>query len=370
METTETTASPAPVMPADMHPDVAEAMEDAGFKVEHMAEGASDRSERPARPAPAAKKGAAKAPPDGGSVEDVAAEVDKALSGAGEDEDDKPAAAAKPDALDDDVKELAAIRRRSAERQRARAAAQARPAASAAPAAEPATAKAAAEPAAKLTTSAEKETAAAIRDVIAQIAKMTEDDEDAAAAAGPAAGQGDDKAKAARAGEIAGLRATAEDLKKKLDGDGALSAKLAKVEEMLANREGREIVTAKLDTFVENNSDEYPNLAGRRNAATMLYQLAERHYAKHGKAPAFSFIAAKAEAVLARRASPAAEPGQGEQETAAPKKAAETTKRTPRKTVSNAHASPPSARTGPDQRSKEQVENDLFRSLGIADDYE
>lgn len=376
METAETTTGPAPTLPADMHPDVAEAMEDAGFKVEHMASGATERSEQPARPAPAKKAApaAAKASP-GETGDDVAAEVDKALTGAGEDEDGKPAAEAKAGGLEDDVKEMAAIRRRSAERKRAREASRApAPAASAktdAPAAasaSPAKPAAEAPAAAKGATADEREVAQAVRDVIAQIAQMTADDEAAAAAPGAASASADDKAKRERAAEVVALRERADKLMAKLEGNTALTDKLSKLEERLADREGRQIVMEKIDASIESNADEYPILSTRRNAAAIVYQAIERHYEKHGRAPALSFVTAKVEAVLARRASPAAEPGTSEE--TAPAKGAETKARTPRKTVSHAHSTPPAARTGPDQRSKDQVEQDLFKSLGIASDYE
>lgn len=359
METTETQQTSDNAMPADL----AEALEDAG-----LAEAAAEkpgRGEAPVpRPARAERREAAKAAADaddeaGGAVsDDEQAALDAAAAAEGEEGDakDKETPEAKAAAeLAADTAELKAVRARADKRRRDAIEARrgTRPADAATP---PASAQAAAGAAtaatAKPPTADEASVAKAVRDVISQIAKLTAEDEAAVAS-------GDPKTSAeakARATELTALRAKVDGISGVLDENKALRDKFGTLEQKLQEQADRAFVMNKIETLVDARVAELPNLAKLRNPAALIYDRAEKFFKDHGRAPSLAFVAEAVERVLARRA------GESPETTA---KAAETKTNGKRKTVSTSHSSPPAARTGPDTRTKEQVERDLFVSVGL-----
>lgn len=363
MEPTETQQTTDNAMPADL----AEALEDAG-----LSEAASEKPAKgdvPARPGRAERREAAAARAAAGDDDDAAgavsddeqAAIDAAAAAEGDEADgakgdESPEAKAKAAELAADTAELKAIRVKADKRRRAaieaRRGTAARPAA--ATASSPAAAATAATPAAaaKPATADEASVARAVQDVISQIAKLTAED-DAAVAGGDPKTSADAKARTA---ELTALRAKVEGITGVLDENKALREKFGALEQKIQDQTDRAFVMNKIETIVDSRIDQLPHLAKLRNPAALIYDRAEKFFKDHGRAPSLAFVADAVERVLARRA------GESPETTA---QAAETKTNGKRKTVSTSHSSPPAARTGPDTRTKEQVERDLFVSVGL-----
>lgn len=337
--------------------ELAEAMEDAGFPALDDAPAAATKA-KPAAGSKAERR--AKAEAADVAERKVAESVDAALE-AGEGAEaagdkDKPAAEVDQDAAD--RAELAGVRQRSAARRKAREDARtaaAKPAEVAATPSKPAVESA---PAAKPTAD-ETSVAKAVQDVIAQIARMTAEDEAAATAAPGAAGTPKPAADAAaRADQIKSLTATIEGLGAKIEDGSKLKDTVGKLESKLQEQIDRQTVMGAIDRTIDTHLALLPNLAGERNAAAMVYRAADKFYEKHGKVPSLRFVAEKVEAVLARRnagdtAASAAESPTGKE-----------TRPSTRRTVSTTTATPPAARRDPDTRTAKEVERDLFRAVG------
>lgn len=289
---------------------------------------------------------------------DIAAEsakADKAEAKGKDGEKDEPDA--KADAEDEDTKNLREINARSLKRRRAReasgrpapVAAATKPAEAAATAQTPAakTAEAAAD-AAKAAGGADKATVQAMQDVLAQIARLAGEDDDAVKAA-EAAGKPDPGAKA-RAEELVALRQTVEKVADGLKETDALKVKLDAVTEKLQAQEDDRIVTAHVSRQLDAVAKDAPTLLARRDAVDLVKAAATKFFTKYGQPPDVKEIARRIEKKLQ---------GSG------PEKNGETTSAT-RKTVStNSHSSPPAQRQGPDKRSGKEAEADFYKRLGV-----
>lgn len=339
-----TDETPSASMPADL----AEAMDDLGM-TSYLKDG-SDAGNSPPAPRKTREEIAAK---DAGSTDDDqvtrTAAIDDEAKGETPEDDEKAKALAA------DMDELAGIRKRTAERKRAREQ-RTVPAVAAKPAETPAAAKPAAQvEVPKPLNAAESEVAKAARDVIAQIAKMTADDE----AAGAESKTGSEAT--ARAADLAALKAKADAITAALGESAKLQEKFGALEEKIQAQVDRQFVLDKIEATMGDMIDDLPNLSARPGAVKEIYRAINKHYEKHGKGPNLRFALEKAEAVLARRAG--ADTGES-QETKAPPRAEK--KNHTRKTVSSSHATPPAARTNPDARTSQQVEDDLWKTLGVA----
>jgi len=338
-----------------MHADLAEAFDDAGL-------GAYLNDKSPDAPPPKVKEIIAKRA--SGLSEAEAKTVDRMVEEADEGKDkDKPETEETDEQkalLAADAAELAEIRKRASARKRKheetqRARATGAPVVEAKPA-EPA--KKTEEPATKLTP-AEREAAAAVRDVLTQIAAMTEADAAAAASGKPQPGA--DK----RAEELTALREKYEKLSKSLGDNDALTAKLTELDEKITYQASRQIVFDKIDAVLDANDGKFPELSKKRNAVALIYDRADHHYQKTGKAPSLKFVAETMERVLARRAA-----GESHEDAPTGERQTPTPKVKDSKTVSRNSATPPAARRGPDARSRDEVEKDLFAAMGLkANDY-
>jgi hypothetical protein len=379
-ETTATAPEAANSGAAHMDAGLRDAFEDAGFGG-YLDDGAP----APDASTPAAPPARAKAPkPDKPSKD--ASDEDQALAeeigrtaesvdepggeetaeADGADKDKKPAKEkTAEDELAVDIAELRGIRERSAKRKREKDAAT-RAAAAPAPArteAAPAAATKKPEETAAPATEDQRQVARAVRDVIDQIAKLTADEKEA----GAPGNEAERKAHDERAAKIDSLAKTAAELKAKLDGDSALTERLDKLQEKLDESNARQYVHDKIDATLTARAEEFPHVAELRNAPAIVYQKIDDHFKKHGRVPSIGFVLEKIEAVLARRAGPASD-GTTETrpkgtETKAPKGAA-----TRRNSITNASATPPAQRRDPDSRSKEEVERDLAKMFGYAQD--
>jgi len=277
----------------------------------------------------------------------------------------KPKAEAKPEkakaeepAADPDYEAIKAINKRSAERRRARIAAEAARAQPAPVAAAQAPAKVdppkAAEPAKvepKLT-GPEAEAAAAAKQVLGLIAQLAGDD--AAAAATTAETTGKEAAKAAedRTALVAEIKAKLEEIGAATKENAEIKAELQGLKTQLGAIESARIVREHIETKVEPIVADLPLLMGKRNATDIIHTAVGKFFDKYGKLPDVPELARRIEKKLAE---------------ANPPEKTEKPRSSPRKTVSSSLGSPPAARTGPDTRTKGEVEADLFKSLGIED---
>jgi hypothetical protein len=355
MDTTEATTEGPPSATTTLA-DIREAMADVGFQMDDVKPQMGD-GEKPAKAAPAAKAKAEEKADGTDADAQIAALADDAAAAETTEQTEKE----KEDAAD--LAELQGVRARARERKAKRETARTAPspvAAAATPVAAPAAAAAA--EAAKVTPANAEEAGIArhIQDVIAQIAKLTADDEAAAASTDPK----NAAEAAARKDEIASLKSKADGITAALGDNKAMRDKFGAIEAKLQETIDTQKVMTHIESTIDSLTEKLPNLSTHRNAASLVYRLAENFFKKHGRAPDVAFVAEKAEAVLARRAGQ----GSGESPETAPAKGGETRSTTPRKTVSNRTSTPPAARKGPDTRSKEQVEADLFASLGVVSD--
>lgn len=339
-----TTATPA-IDPEAMGGDVSDILE--ALNLEPEADGAGDGSEKAGHQPFAEKK-------------DKAEKAD-----AKGDADEKTEKTKTDDESDNWVEELKAVRQRAAEKKRARETQRTQAAKPATPAAEPSkkpeTVEAKPADVPKPANAEERAVAKVMSDVLAEIAALTA--EDNAAAAKPA----DEASKAAaaeRAADLKKLRETVEALGKKLEDSEALKAKYgeleAKIQEMTARRE----IESKIDRALEAHSDKLPTLMAKRDSVSLVYAAAEKFYQKTGVLPDFRFVAERLERVMSRHE----KQQNGEGQERAPAKGKETSKAAPRKTVSSSLETPPSSRRSPDSRTKEEVEADLYASLGLGRD--
>jgi hypothetical protein len=348
---------------ANMPADLADAFEDLGL-TEYANDGPAPKpGEVPAKPTREERTAAREAKKD-----DIDGETDDVTRTAATETDDEKADAAPLTAeeqLAKDAEELRGVRIRAKQRKaarEARAAGREAPAPAPAAAAAPAAVKPAEVP--KPATADEREVARAVQDVIAQIARMTSEDEAAAKSGDPKTAT---EAKA-RAAELAGLQGKVDALTASLDESKTLREKFGAIEERLKDQADQAFVRERAEIAIDLISDKLPNLSTRRNAAALVVAQAEHFYKKTGKVADLRFVAQKVEAALAKRA--AGNPDTEETPAAASKATNGETKRTPtRKTVSNSTATPPSERKGPDKRTKEEVEKDLFAYLGIEDQF-
>lgn len=289
---------------------------------------------------------------------------------------DEDADAKKPEEVDEDAANLAAINKRSAERRRAKAmrqrsngtpAPQTAAVASAKAATEAAEAAAKAKPAevAKPVEPAQpsSEVAQAMRDVLAQIEKLAGDDE--AAEAAKAEGVSD-KTKDERVAALTEIRTQVAKIAEGLKETDALKAQVEKLSGDLKAQADEANVKRIIADSIDAIATEIPKLASaekhdvqvKQNGTTktlrltgheILHWQAARFYDKYGVAPDLRELARRVEKKL-----------QGE----SPEKNGEKQPAT-RKTVSTSHSSPPAARQGPDKRTSKDAEADFFARLGV-----
>lgn len=298
-------------------------------------------------------------PEEGGTTEQrTSAAVDKATRSTtgdpAKDDKDKPKVEAKALTTEDqEAADFAAMRKRVEDRRKEREKARRerdRPAQAAAPV----EAKAPEVESAKGAplNAAEKEAATALRSIVAEIAKLSEDD----APAG-------DAAKTDRAKLIKSLEDKISGIDVKL-GDGTEArTKLAAAELQIKQLADRQAVEQLIDTKLDEMSDKLPILSSRRNAVAIIFRNANKYYEIHGKAPSIRMLAERweqkhthSETTSDPEKNPAAS-GKGKEKTT-----------TPRKTVSSSLATPPAARTSPDKRTKDEAERDFYSALGIDPD--
>jgi len=251
-----------------------------------------------------------------------------------------------PDAEDPDLKAIREINARSRARREAfrkaregsRAPAAAAPPVHAAPpAAKPP------EPAPAAAAPVTNEVTKAVADVLAEIQKLAADD------AAPAAEQTpkDERAAAilalqAKLDKIAETTTINAELQTKLD---AATAKLAKIESDQVNRQvvERHVVETIKPILAElpHLRAHRPSIEEPRTAIELIADAAGRYLEKFKAVPDMQEIARRIEKKLA------------------PAEAPKETPSTKSKTVSSKLTSPPAARSGPDKRTKEEVEADL-----------
>lgn len=304
-------------------------------------------------------------------TDDAAGEDADAAAGDGEPEKAK-AGDGEPPAEDADVVMLREINARSRARRaaRAKAARASAPAAAAPPAMTSATPPPATAPqgdkkpeapapaAAKPPTSlAEK----AVADILKQVAELAGDD--AVAAASGEQPTADDKA--ARSAALAAietkLAAITDTLKETEKGKEELAAIKARLEHLDNVQKVRTHITRQIDAHAE----ELPKLASgerhvvvidgkkvRASGVELVEMATERFLQKFKTVPNVAVIARQIEKKLANGREKSSK-----NETTSPS----------RKTVSTDLSSPPAARTGPDRRTKAQVEADLFGAFGITE---
>lgn len=261
----------------------------------------------------------------------------------------------KPKVDDDDaeVAALKAIRTKNLARKRGD---QGRPAqvaakpadVAAAPAAKDKVADAIAKP-----TPGESEVAAAVRDVVAQIAKLTADEETASAKP-----TGTDTGADARAAALTAIQEQIAKLADKVGSSDALTAKFGELQQKLQDQADQKFVEQRIDETISKMEDAAPLLSQRRTAIAEVQKICTAFHSKTGKWPPLEFAVSKAEAVLARREKQ--EPARAGEKPGKPGEKQSLS----RKTVSTNHATPPSARTGPDKRTPKEVEADLWKALG------
>lgn len=272
----------------------------------------------------------------------------------------KPAPKADAKAKDDDApadpdyEAIREINRRSAARRAARRAAEARtqPAPAAAAPAKPAETPKPADPPKKTEpalSGPEAAAAKAAKEVLGLIAKLAGDDAEAAADA-----KAEIQAKPADEQKKI-LEAIGAQIQKLTEGSSKVTEELrnelATVKTELETINNSRIVRNHIEEQVENIADELPTLMGKRNAIDLLHKAAGKYWDKHQKMANIPELARRIEKKLS--------------EASAPEKTEKTASKT-RKTVSSSLGSPPAARSGPDQRTKEQVEADLFAAFGQA----
>lgn len=267
---------------------------------------------------------------------------------------DANAEAKTDEAEDPDYAAIQAINQRSAARRKARREAEvARAQAAAKPveAKPPEPAKVEPKPAEAKLTAPESEAAKAAKEVLGLIAKLAGDDQEAAAAAeDPSVKQA-----AERKGLVDEIKTQLESLnaasKAAATEQGkALQTKIEALEEKLGAIESARAVRDHIEARVEPIIAELPTLMGKRNATEILHTAAGKFFDKFGKFPDVAELARRIEKKLSEASPPEKN---REQRT------------NPRKTVSSSLGSPPAARTGPDTRTKVEVEADLFKALQI-----
>lgn len=279
----------------------------------------------------------------------------------GEKAEADPAAKAKPDEEDPDIKTIREInartRARREARDKARQAAEAR-AKAAAPAAAQA-APAAAAPEKPATPAPAADVAKAVADVLAEIQKLASDGEKPAAEATPK----DERAAAILAlqGKLEELTKNATvnaDLQKKLDD---ATGRLAAIEKHAQSREtnARYIIDQVRPILAELPllSAHRPTLKEPRTAIEMIEAAAGRYVEKFKAVPDMRSLARRIEKKLASTNDDGSE-----------KKPAENPPKPKSKTVSAELSSPPAARSGPDKRTAKEVSNDLFAAFGLPPD--
>lgn len=214
-------------------------------------------------------------------------------------------------------------------------------------------------------TGAEKpnEVAQAVRDVLAQIQKLSDDDEAATAAA--ASGTAD-KGAEARAGELKAIRATVEKIGEGLKDTGDLKTTVTALQAQLKHDADEANVTRIIADQIDAIAADAPTVASgakheiqieqngtkktvRMTGAQIVRYQAERFFEKYKRAPDLKELARRIEKKLT------------------PEKNGEKTPTT-RKTVSTSQSSPPAARQGPDRRSAKEAEADFYKRLGMADE--
>lgn len=281
---------------------------------------------------------------------------------------DGASAGASPDApAGDEDGDIKAVLARSAARRRARAAAArttqtpaAAPAAPATSAAQPPAANGAAQPAAA---SAPAGVTAAVQDILAQIAKLAGDDEDAASAAAGAP----DTTQAARDAALDAIRKKVEAIGDGLKGNEETRAVVEKLQAKLKDFEDERFVNDLIEKKIDASAAALPlvssgdrfevEIGGKkvRGTGAQLVKLSvERYWKKHGSAPSLTAVAR----VVEKRLVAAQQPARSDTREAPPT----------RKTISSSHGAPPSARSGPDKRTKEEIERDLYAKFGVEPD--
>lgn len=279
--------------------------------------------------------------------------------------------AAEPESDEAVTKRFKEINRKSLERMKARrgigvptAQAAQTPAVAAATAAAKAAEAAAAKPA-EAAKDAEKpnEVAQAVRDVLAQIQRLSDDDEAATAAA--ASGTAD-KGAEARAAELKAIRATVEKIGEGLKDTSDLKTTVTALQAQLKHDADEANVTRIIADQIDAIAADAPTVASgakheiqieqngtkktvRMTGAQIVRYQAERFFEKYKRAPDLKELARRIEKKLS------------------PEKNGEKTPTT-RKTVSTSQSSPPAARQGPDKRSAKEAEADFYKRLGMADE--
>lgn len=301
---------------------------------------------------------------------------EKKAPAADKDEDEKSAKGdedegAKKDeksAEDKALEEWMGVRKRAKERRAARdASARGEPGVSAAPAAA-ATAKAKEpDPAAAAAPAKESDVKSAVADIIKALSRLDDEDGDQAAGAKTDADVEKIAASAKREVDVGlikeklGLLADKIEASEKLEGKfGEIKAELdARVKEI----EDTTLVYGHAERTISTMEDKLPYLSKRRDAAALIVREAANFLERTEKAPPMAFVAERVERVLARRAQEqegASAPPKNGKPKGAPEK-----QHPSRKTTSSSLATPPSRRQGDDTRTPEQVERDLYTSLGL-----
>ena len=108
-----------------------------------------------------------------------------------------------------------------------------------------------------------------------------------------------------------------------------------------------------------------PHLSKHRNASKLIFDAAGDFLERNKRAAPLAFVAERVERVLARRAQEASGGQPPPRGNGRPSNGASEKQHTSRKTVSAELTTPPSRRQGDDKRTPQQVEQDLWNSLGI-----
>lgn len=313
------------------------------------ADGAGDKDGAPAKEPPAPKADPEKTQADQEAKGEEGAEGDEKKA------DDVEAS---------DEDKIAAIMARSRQRARDRKAREAQARGQETPAAKPAEAPAKqdAKPTEAAAPKPGAEISAAVRDVLLQLDQLASDD--------AAAGQERPATAAEAAAASTERRKALEAIQEKLE---ALSTGAKQTEEMRTEiaslkdtlqsiqntRAARTWIARELDSI----ETEIPSLmdpsklrdlkradgSRYRDPVDVIHDAATRFYEKYKATPDLKALARRIEKKLG----------------ASPEKTANEKTSPSRKTVSASLGSPPAARTGPDKRSKAEVEKDFFAAIGV-----
>ena len=336
----------------------------------------SDAAPAPAAPAPADTGGAAESftpsqfgtkaelhqaiwgDIDPGDDGDAAATVDSVV---GDEVAAKREAKAKPEPeakVDDDVATVRAIEARAKARRKAANDARRTREAAAAPAQATPQAQAQAAPVAQARPDGPVESA--VKDVLAQLARLERADADAAAQTGAAAPDNAER-QAAHAAITARLDAIQGALKQTEAGQ----TKLSEMEAKLQSIESERTIRHHVSRLIEPVLDELPLLTDPKalrafnkehgtafaDSVEMISEAAARYFEKFKAPPDMAELAKRIERKL---------------KGASPEQTEADEKPTPKsKTVSRHDGSPPAARQDPDERSFEEAQADFNRRLGI-----